>query len=61
MTTTITMLARKGGVGRTMLTCSLAGEISRRGARVLCIDVDGQASLSRVFFGSKKIEQFDHR
>ena len=59
MTITITMLARKGGVGRTTLTCSMAGELGRRGARVLCIDVDGQASLSRVFFGSAKIEQLD--
>ena len=59
MPTTITMLARKGGVGRTTLTGSIAGELARRGARVLCIDLDGQASLSRFFFGSEHVERLD--
>lgn len=59
MTTTFVMLARKGGVGKTMLTASLAGELARRGARVLCIDLDGQASLSRFFFGSEQVERLN--
>jgi len=50
------MLARKGGVGRTTLTASIAGDLARRGANVLCIDLDGQASLSRFFFGSEFVE-----
>ncbi len=59
MTITLCLLARKGGVGRTTLTASLAGEFAKRGARVLCIDLDGQASLSRVFLGPDKVEQLD--
>lgn len=58
MPMTFTMLARKGGVGRTTLSVSIAGELASRGARVLCIDLDGQASLSRVFFGSEIVEGF---
>ena len=57
MTTTITLLARKGGVGKTTLTASIAGDLARRGAQVLCIDLDGQASLSRFFFGSEHVER----
>lgn len=59
MTTTLSVLARKGGVGRTTIVVSLAGEFRRRGARVLCLDLDGQASLSRVFFGSEKVESLE--
>ena len=59
MPTTFTMLARKGGVGRTTLSVSIAGELAKRGARTLCIDLDGQASLSRVFFGSPQVERFN--
>lgn len=57
MPTTITLLARKGGVGKTTLTASIAGDLARRGAQVLCIDLDGQASLSRFFFGSEHVER----
>jgi len=57
MPTTITLLARKGGVGKTMLSASIAGDLARRGAQVLCIDLDGQASLSRFFFGSEHVER----
>lgn len=59
MPTTLTMLARKGGVGRTTMSISIAGELARRGARTLCVDLDGQASLSRVFFGSPHVERFN--
>lgn len=55
-TTTITMVARKGGVGRTTLTMNLAGHFAKQGVRVLCIDLDGQASLSRAFLGSNEVE-----
>lgn len=54
--TTITMVARKGGVGRTTLTMNLAGYFAKQGVRVLCIDLDGQASLSRAFLGSMEVE-----
>lgn len=57
--TTLTLLARKGGVGRTTLTFSLSGVFASLGARVLVLDLDGQASLSRTFFGNEKIESID--
>lgn len=56
--TTITLLARKGGVGRTTLSLNLAGYYAKDGARVLCLDLDGQASLSRAFLGSTEVESF---
>ncbi len=52
----LTLLARKGGVGRTTLGMNLAGCYAKDGARVLCIDLDGQASLSRAFLGSGVVE-----
>lgn len=55
MPASIVLLARKGGVGRTSLTMNLAGQFALEGARVLCVDLDGQASLSRVFFGSNYV------
>lgn len=59
MPLTMTLLARKGGVGRTTIAVSLAGEFVQRGARVLCVDLDGQGSLSRTFFGSTMVESLD--
>lgn len=56
--TILTMVARKGGVGRTTLTMNLAGYYAKQGVRVLCIDLDGQASLSRAFLGSTQVESF---
>ena len=53
---TVTLLARKGGVGRTTLCLNLAGHYAQEGAKVLCIDLDGQASLSRALLGSSEVE-----
>jgi len=55
--TTICLATRKGGVGRTTLCVNLAGSYAKLGARVLCLDLDGQASLSRTFFGSTEVER----
>lgn len=39
----VTFLNHKGGVGKTSLGCNTAGELARRGYRVLVIDYDPQA------------------
>ena len=54
---TITLLAEKGGVGRTTLTVNLAGALAREGRRVLLVDMEGQASLSKLFLGPQAVEQ----
>ena len=53
---TFSLLARKGGVGRTTTTLNLAGLWVKEGARVLCFDLDSQASLSRCLLGSDAVE-----
>ncbi|MDB5310658.1 MAG: soj 4 [Gemmataceae bacterium] len=53
---TISLLARKGGTGKTTMSLSLAGAFVAGGARVLCLDLDGQGSLSRVCFGPSVVE-----
>jgi chromosome partitioning protein len=39
---------QKGGVGKTTITLALAGELARRGPAVLVIDLDPQASATKV-------------
>lgn len=53
----ITLLAEKGGVGRTTLTVNLAGTFARDQHRVLLVDMEGQASLSKLFLGPDTVEQ----
>ena len=43
---TIALIARKGGVGKTTSTVSLAGCLAARGIKTLAIDFDPQASLT---------------
>ena len=40
----VALLNQKGGVGKTTLSLHLAGVLARRGARVLLVDADPQAS-----------------
>lgn len=56
MAMNITMLGRKGGIGRTTTSMNLAGVWAKEGARVLCVDLDSQASLSRCLLGSEFVE-----
>ncbi|CAZ90399.1 ParA-like (IncC) ATPase [Thiomonas arsenitoxydans] len=49
---TIVVANQKGGVGKTTLAVHLACRAHERGARVLMIDLDSQASLTRYFDGA---------
>lgn len=53
---TISVLARKGGTGKTTTALNLAGSFVNDGLRVLLIDLDGQGSLSRCLLGPSKVE-----
>jgi cellulose biosynthesis protein BcsQ len=47
MTKVFGMINIKGGVGKTALTVELADALASSGHRVLCVDMDPQANLSR--------------
>jgi chromosome partitioning protein len=53
----LTLLAEKGGVGRTTLAINLGGAFARQGYRVLLMDMEGQASLSKFFLGPTVVDQ----
>jgi chromosome partitioning protein len=42
----IAVLSKKGGVGKTTSTVSIAGALARRGRKILLVDLDPQASAS---------------
>jgi chromosome partitioning protein len=53
----LSLVARKGGVGKTSTALNLAGAALQGGAqRVLLIDLDSQASLSKACLGSQQVE-----
>jgi chromosome partitioning protein len=47
----LTVIAEKGGVGRTTLCANLAGGFNELGKRVLLVDMEGQASLTKMMLG----------
>jgi chromosome partitioning protein len=46
MARVISLIARKGGVGKTTIAANLAGELGQSGAKIRAIDADPQGSLS---------------
>lgn len=53
----LSLVARKGGVGKTSCAMNLAGAALQEGAkRVLLVDFDSQASLSKACLGTAKVE-----
>jgi len=47
----VAVAGRKGGSGKTTTTLNLAGALAERGQRVLMVDLDPQASLTRLLLG----------
>lgn len=58
MSVVVSMLARKGGVGKTSTVLNLAGAALDDGAeQVLVVDMDSQASLSKALLGPDVVKQ----
>ncbi|MCA9074734.1 MAG: ParA family protein [Planctomycetaceae bacterium] len=53
----LTLMAKKGGVGRTMHTQNFAGAFAEQGFRVLAVDLDSQGSLTANFFGDDLVDR----
>lgn len=47
MTTRLTVIAKKGGVGKSTLVMAMAGHFATNGKRVLVVDLDAQATASQ--------------
>jgi chromosome partitioning protein len=57
MGTTVAFLNRKGGCGKSSTCHHLAGTLAKEGRRVLLLDGDPQASLTRGLFGPETTER----
>lgn len=53
MTTVVSLINMKGGVGKTTLAAQLAHAADKRNLRTLAIDLDPQANLSQALMGAK--------
>ncbi len=47
---------KKGGVGKSTITCNLAAVSARRGKRTLVIDLDPQCNSTQYLLGSAKVQ-----
>jgi chromosome partitioning protein len=52
----LTACQRKGGVGRSTLLYNLAGALSKRGLKVLLVDLDPQASISQIILSPEAVD-----
>ncbi|WP_039237414.1 ParA family protein [Clostridium sp. K25] len=59
MTTVISMINVKGGVGKTTSCINVAGEISSQGHKVLLIDNDSQGNLTQILNTKSKYNIYD--
>lgn len=53
---TLTVCQRKGGVGRSTLLFNLAGSLSKKGLKVLLVDLDPQASISQICLSPEVVD-----
>jgi chromosome partitioning protein len=54
----VAVLNNKGGVGKTTITANFGAGLANRGMRVLLIDLDPQASLTKSFFTVDEANKF---
>ena len=54
----ITFGSQKGGVGKTTLTLNIGYELSKMGHKVILIDLDPQASLSKNLLGENELAKY---
>ena len=58
---TIAMVNMKGGVAKTGTVHQLSGAFAKMGLKVLLVDMDPQASLTKGFFGPEATEALPER
>ncbi len=57
MTRIVAVVGRKGGSGKTTTTINLGGALAERGLRVALMDLDPQASLTRLILAGEQVAQ----
>jgi chromosome partitioning protein len=57
----VAVVNNKGGVGKTTVTANLGAGLASRGMKVLMIDLDPQASLTKSFFTVDEAQLFLHQ
>jgi chromosome partitioning protein len=55
----VAMVNQKGGVGKSSTTMHLGGALAKRGLRVLVVDNDAQASLTKGLLGDEEARALD--
>lgn len=54
---TIALFNNKGGVGKTTITTTLSYELTRKGHRVLLVDLDPQSNTTQVVLNEEQVER----